>query len=332
MIQTIYFESDIENHPRTQKIFSKFKNIRKIEINRYGEIFNRRNQNFKIQKENPALILAQKQRGFVIKTPEGFGIGSSKNYYFSHMYNCIYDCKYCFLQGMYSSSNFVLFVNFEDFQKQIKKTIESQPNDKITFFSGYDCDSLALENVTGFVNGMVPFFRSYPNVLFEIRTKSIQIRPLNIMEPINNCIVAYSLMPEKISKQLDTKTPSIEKRIVAMKKLAQIGWKIGLRFDPLIHGKDWKSLYSELHEEIFNSIPLNSIHSISYGTLRFPKSMFKKIHNHHPHEKLFSGPFNFGLPEIGYIDEIEQEMIEYCSKISMNIVPETTIFKCTTTI
>ena len=30
------------------------------------------------------------------------------------MYNCIYDCRYCFLQGMYSSANFVLFVNFEE--------------------------------------------------------------------------------------------------------------------------------------------------------------------------------------------------------------------------
>ena len=25
------------------------------------------------------------------------------------MYNCIYDCRYCFLQGMYNSANFVVF-------------------------------------------------------------------------------------------------------------------------------------------------------------------------------------------------------------------------------
>ena len=121
MIETIYFEDEIKSHPRTQKIFSKFQNIRKININRYGEIFNRRNQNFKIQKENPALIIAKKHSNFVLKAPENFGIGSNDNFYFSHMYNCIYDCKYCFLQGMYSSSNFVLFVNFEDFNKNIKE-------------------------------------------------------------------------------------------------------------------------------------------------------------------------------------------------------------------
>ena len=46
----------------------------------------------------------------VLKTPDNFTIGFKKNYYFSHMLNCIYDCKYCFLQGMYNSANYVLFI------------------------------------------------------------------------------------------------------------------------------------------------------------------------------------------------------------------------------
>jgi len=29
--------------------------------------------------------------------------------------NCVYDCEYCYLQGMYPSANIVVFVNFEDF-------------------------------------------------------------------------------------------------------------------------------------------------------------------------------------------------------------------------
>ena len=102
MIDTIYIEKEIRKHPRTLGILSKFRNVRTIAIDRYGEVFNRKNQNFRIQKKNPCLILAKKHKGFVLPAPEGFGIGSSKNYYFSHMYNCIYDCNYCFLQGMYS--------------------------------------------------------------------------------------------------------------------------------------------------------------------------------------------------------------------------------------
>ena len=91
----------------------KFKKARVLEIDKYAEIFNKRNQNFRIQKANPDLILAHKNDGFVLPAPEGYGIGSSENFYFSHMYNCIYDCRYCFLQGMFSSANYVIFVNFE---------------------------------------------------------------------------------------------------------------------------------------------------------------------------------------------------------------------------
>ena len=133
MIETIYVEEAIQNYPRTKFILKKFKKSRIIAINKYAEIFNKRNQNFRIQKANPCLILANKRDGFVLSAPKGFGIGSSKNFYFSHMYNCIYDCRYCFLQGMYSSANYVIFVNFEDFDISIKKIIENNVDSKVTF-------------------------------------------------------------------------------------------------------------------------------------------------------------------------------------------------------
>ena len=47
MIDTIYYESDIKEHHRTLRILSKFKNVRKISIDRYSELFNKRNQNSK---------------------------------------------------------------------------------------------------------------------------------------------------------------------------------------------------------------------------------------------------------------------------------------------
>ena len=66
MIETIYIEDAIKNHPRTKFILNKFKKSRIIEINNYGEIFNKRNQNFRIQKANPDLILAHKKNSFIL--------------------------------------------------------------------------------------------------------------------------------------------------------------------------------------------------------------------------------------------------------------------------
>ena len=98
MINQIYIENEIKDHPRVQRILKKFKRKTPIYIDKYASVFNKKNQNFRIQKKYPSLILAKKKAGYVLKTPSDFGIGNSNNFYFSHMYNCLYDCEYCFLQ------------------------------------------------------------------------------------------------------------------------------------------------------------------------------------------------------------------------------------------
>ena len=328
MIETIYVEEEIKNHTRTKIILNKFKKSRIILINTYGEIFNKKNQNFRIQKANPCIILAQKKNGFVLPAPQGFGIGSSKNFYFSHMYNCIYDCRYCFLQGMYSSANYVIFVNFEDFDIAIKNTIKKNIDSKLTFFSGYDCDSLALENITGFAKHILSIFRTYPKIEIEFRTKSIQKQPFLSLKPMQNVILAYSLMPELMSNSLDNKAPSILKRISVISELASKGWKIGLRFDPLIHGENWKELYKELLENIYKNISIDCLHSVSFGALRFPKRMFKDIFKLYPNEPLFTSPLSLNNKMISYNVEIEEEMTSYCKNISLRYINENQIFKC----
>ena len=201
MIDTIFIEQDVLDHERTKTVVSKFPKSRRIIISRYQEVFNKRTQNFRLQKKQPALILASKHKNFVLPAPAGFGIGTKKNFYFSHMYNCLYDCRYCFLQGMYSSANYVLFVNYEDFYSQIETTISDNAKGRITFFSGYDCDSLAFEKISGFLKNTLPVFSGLERADLELRTKSVQLEPLLSMEPQQNCIVAFSLMPEKLAKK-----------------------------------------------------------------------------------------------------------------------------------
>ena len=328
LVDTIYCEESVTDHPRTREIFSRFKSARKISVPRYGAIFNKRDQNFKLQKRNPALILARKYNGFVLPVPDGFGLSDHNNFYFSHMYNCIYDCRYCFLQGLYSSANYVLFVNYEDFSTQIEATIAAHKGKNVAFFSGYDCDSLALENITNFTSFILPLFKKNPTALLELRTKSIQLKPMIISDVLKNCVIAYSLIPDAISKHLDIKTPSIDRRIHAMKKLAAKGWKLGLRFDPLIHGEDWRNLYKGLIDRIFSEIPEDSIHSISFGALRFPKAMFKKIHSMYPKELLFSGPLLSTGGLVSYKSDIENEMISFCRHVINETIAQPIIFNC----
>lgn len=72
--------------------------------------------------------------------------------YFCHVLNCVYDCRYCFLQAMHRSAHLVMFVNYEDFTETVSKDLTASSSDEQAwFFLGYDCESLAYEPVTGFV-------------------------------------------------------------------------------------------------------------------------------------------------------------------------------------
>lgn len=328
-MKTVYIESALQQHPRVADIVSRYPKANRIDCQHFGEVFNKKTQNFRLQKQlGPSWILAEKTGKRVLPTPESFGIGGVENYYFSHFLNCLYDCRYCFLQGMYQSANYVWFVNYEDFQRDIRSICQQDPNKQYYFFSGYDGDSLALEPVTHFVREFVPFFETLSNAFLELRTKSVQIREL-LKQPVNQCvIVAFSLTPQAISSAYEKGVPDVADRLKAMQQLAKCGWPIGLRLDPLIDCTEFEQYYDDLIEQIFAVLSANAIHSISIGPLRFPKKMFDRIASLYPDSKLFSQPFEKQQGHMSYRAEREQQMRQYVERKLLQYVSGDKLFRC----
>ena len=76
------------------------------------------------------------------------------------------------------SAHYLLFVNYEDFFIEIEKKIKQNRFEKSYFFSGYDCDSLAFDGITNFVESFLPVFEKNKNAILELRTKSTQINSI----------------------------------------------------------------------------------------------------------------------------------------------------------
>ncbi len=328
MIDIIYIEEQVMDHERTKEILSRFPKADPVYCDHYGEIFNRRAQNFRIQKKNPALILAKRHEHHVLPTPEGYGIGGHHNYYFSHVLNCLYDCRYCFLQGMYQSAHYVMFVNYEDFLEEIRSTCLANPHEDYYFFSGYDCDSLALDAVTKFTDSFLPAFREIPNAWLELRTKSLVGRRLLDIDPDPQTVVAFSLTPEAVSRKLEKGVPPLDQRIKVMKELANAGWKVGFRLDPLISHESFEANYSELIEILKEQIPQSQIHSVSIGPLRFPKQMFQDISRLYPEEPLFACGMQKRDSMVSYGKEREQKMIGFVEKKMLEFIEPEKLFSC----
>jgi len=235
----------------------------------------------------------------------------------------------CFLQGMYRSASYVVFVNYEEILQQIETTAEQHCERRQQwFFSGYDCDSLAMEPVTRFMQTAIPFFAERGSLNLEIRTKSTQVRSLLDADPIPNCVVAMSFTPDVISRQLEHKVPSVGKRVAALQKLQRRGWQVGLRFDPVIYAENYLCQYRQLFDDIFAQLDADAIHSVSLGAFRLPRGYFRSLVKLYPREKLFASGQLQDDSVVSYRPELEQQMMASIRKLLGEYLHEEKLFTC----
>ena len=317
MFSFIYVEKSIQKHPRTLKILSQFPKSTVITCEHYGEIFNRHQQDFRIQKKDPCLILAEKHNKRIMPAPPEYGLNTTHNYYFSHMLNCIYDCRYCFLQGMFQSAHNVIFVNYEDFIEDIR-ALAVKTKEPTWFYSGYDCDSLALDPITGFSKSFIEAVSLIDNAFLELRTKSTQVRKLLEMKPRGNVICAFSLSPPAVIKTLEHQTPTLTARLSAAKKLQLAGWPVALRLDPIVFIENFRAEYKFLIEQITEQLDFKMLHSITIGAFRLPKGFFKTVKNLYPEEPLFSSQFSSANGQVSYEKSTEKKILDWCEESLKN--------------
>lgn len=118
----IYVEKKILDNKNTLEILSKFRDAKIIEIDNYKEVFSSNNQDFHLQKLGQNLILASNKPNMIYEGAVVCEDFENDNFYYtSSIINCIYDCEYCYLQGVYSSGNIVIFVDIEKVFEEVEE-------------------------------------------------------------------------------------------------------------------------------------------------------------------------------------------------------------------
>lgn len=322
----IYIEEEIADHWRTQEILGRLPDAVRIPCSRYEDVFERPEQDFRLQKRRPSLILARAGKSLLAEAPAGYHLGGRRSFRFAHMLNCIYDCRFCFLQGLNRSAHYVIFVNYEDFMEAIDGELAAAPDEDTWFFAGYQCDSLAFEPVTRFARSFLPFFADRPRARVELRTKSTQIKSLLDHPPFPNCVTAFSMTPPETSRRLEHQTPTVERRLEAAARLQEAGWSVGLRFDPLIWSDDFRERYGALFDQVFARLDAARLHSVSLGPFRLPHDWWRRVVSMYPEDELFHGPLEERDGNVGFARELEEEMRDFCTGVLRERVSSDALF------
>jgi len=323
----IYIQEEIADHERTHQILSRLPDAERIPCEDWREVFQRPGQNFRLQKRRPSLILGRMEDKLVEAAPPGLSFGARRNYVFAPMLNCIYDCSYCYLQGRFPSAAYVLFVNFEDFMEVMDDRLAESPDEDVWFFSGIDCDSLAFEPVSRMAQSFLSFFAERPRAFLELRTKSAQVRPLLSREPMDNCVTAFSVTPEDMSRRWEGQTPAMESRLAAARRLQEAGWPVGLRFEPLLWSEDWEKQYDALFNRVFEVLDPEALHSVSCGVFRLPLNNWNRLKRLYPESPFVRGPVEKDADVVTYREDLAAELRGHCVEQLRERLPEGVLYE-----
>lgn len=274
VFEHIYIEEKALKYPKTKEITDRFPGSRKVMIEHYKDVFNRRGQNFMRQKSAPALILAVNEGRLIFEgAPTCQNFGYDEFYYTSQIKNCIYDCEYCYLQGMYPTGNMVVFVNGEDY---FEETDRLSKDKRISLSISYDTDMNALNGITGILNDWMDYAEKNPNVLIEVRTKCASTEIFNKVIP-KNVIMAYTISPSAIAREYEHGASGYEARKKAVYRSLSDGVRTRVCFDPVFPTEDFEKVYGDMLDDIFSESLMKNIEDVSIGSFRISKEYIKAM-------------------------------------------------------
>lgn len=183
-------------------------------------------------------------------------------------YGCPFNCSWCYLKGTFRFRPEGIRPAFKPLEK-VKLHTETFLQEVKTpeiLNTGEIADSLMKENgESPFSKFIIPIFeaQSKHKVLFV--TKSSNIKNFLKMASHNQVIMSFSLNACPVAERWEKGAPSVERRIEAAGEVADAGYEVRIRIDPIIPVENWEKCYIRLMNEIFSRlVPAR----ITLGSLR----------------------------------------------------------------
>ena len=310
----VYVEERAREYPLTEEILSKLSGANVIPIKHYKDVFDRKRQNAVLQREHKALIIAVRDGNRIFKgAPVCQSFGNKNFYYSSSMMNCPFDCEYCYLKGMYPSSNMVVFVNLEDYRADVEEKLREG---SMYVCASYDTDLLAMNGLTGHADFWKELALAHDDLLVELRTKAA----VEIKENISNVIYAFTLSPDEVVSRYERFTAPMKTRISAASTAIENGAKVRLCFDPIIKIPEWESAYKRLVDETALAIDFSKLTDVSVGTFRISADYLTKMRKAYPGSELAWYPYVVKEGVAQYEPETDGDMQEFvCGLIGEHI-------------
>jgi len=242
---------------------------------------------------------------------------------------CPLDCTYCVLQAYLNNPLITLYANQQDMLGELEAAPELVSGAIRRIGTGEFMDSMALEHLTDFASFVLPFFRSRPGLILELKTKTVLVEPLLKLDHGGSYIISWSLNTAAIVAAEEHGATGLAERIAAAKQVIACGYRVAFHFDPMIYHDGWEQGYRAVVEMLAENIPPESIAWVSIGALRFMPQLKGIAQRRFPGTRIYTGEFLPGFDgKMRYLQDIRLEMFKKMAGWFQDLLPGVFAYFC----
>lgn len=248
--KAIYYEKDVFKYELGNYLNKKYSEIPWIEIDNHNNIPEfRSNPNSEFAKMKQNLIIGtRKTHKFVPnhKTSDFLVPYTSSG--------CAASCLYCYLVCNYNKCSYLrLFVNREKMMDKIIKT--SHKSEKpLTFEIGSNSDLILENTITENLPWTIETFARKGRGFLTSSTKFDMVDEILNIDHKSKTVIRMSVNPEEIIKKVEFGTSRLFGRIVAINKLCDAGYPVGLLIAPIVLIPNWQEHYKNLLKILYENL------------------------------------------------------------------------------
>ncbi len=243
--------------------------------------------------------------------------------------NCPLDCTYCILQGYVNLPALTIFVNQEDLIAELRGRWAQNPQQVWRLGTGEFNDSLALDELSGLHERLLPLFAENRCAILEIKSKWSRLEHLLSLGPNSQVIFAWSLNPPMVIRREERGAASLLARLSAARQAAEAGFRLAFHFDPLLFFPGWQEAYRRTVEQLAKAVPPRKIAWISLGALRFMPALRQVILVRFPRSRLAAEEMVLAPDgKLRYFKDLRVEMFSLLKEWLNEILPGVFLYLC----
>ncbi len=182
---------------------------------------------------------------------------------------CPYDCAWCYLKGTLRFSpqkTKPQVKSYDKIEQHVCSFLASANGHRELLNTGELADSLMWESKEpAFSRFILSLFEGQAQQKVLFVTKSTNVEHLVDGAYQDIAVVSFSLNAAPVAERFEKRAPSVAQRIEAARKLAEAGYEVRIRIDPMVPLDGWHEAYTRLVDLVFSKFTPSRI---TLGSLR----------------------------------------------------------------